>query len=108
MAMKIALDTNRCTDLIAGDSAVVEILENASLIYLPFICVGELRAGFLGGSRGPQNERALIKLIERNGVSILLADEQTTHHYARLTMQLRRQGTPIPTNDVWIASLVLQ
>jgi predicted nucleic acid-binding protein len=23
-------------------------------------------------------------------------------------VQLRRQGTPIPTNDLWIASLVLQ
>jgi predicted nucleic acid-binding protein len=23
-------------------------------------------------------------------------------------LQLRRQGTPIPTNDLWIAALVLQ
>jgi len=39
---------------------------------------------------------------------VLYADEQTTHHYAALYRQLRKQGTPIPTNDMWIAALVLQ
>jgi tRNA(fMet)-specific endonuclease VapC len=106
--VKIAVDTNRCTDLIAGDPEVVQNLESAPVIYLPFICAGELRAGFLGGSRGTENERALAKFLAREGVSILFADDQTTHHYARLKVQLRRQGTPIPTNDVWIAALVLQ
>jgi len=38
----------------------------------------------------------------------LYADEQTTHHYASVFAQLRRQGTPIPTNDIWIAAIVLQ
>ena len=37
-----------------------------------------------------------------------LTDEQTTHHYANLYRQLRKQGRPIPTNDMWIAALVLQ
>ncbi|MGB8297405.1 MAG: hypothetical protein WCG85_18415 [Polyangia bacterium] len=35
-------------------------------------------------------------------------DDQTTHQYASLYRQLRRQGTPIPTNDIWSAALVLQ
>jgi len=39
---------------------------------------------------------------------VLYADEQTTHHYAAVYRQLRKQGTPIPTNDMWIAALVLQ
>jgi tRNA(fMet)-specific endonuclease VapC len=38
----------------------------------------------------------------------VFADEDTTHHHARLFHQLRRQGTPIPTNDLWIAALVVQ
>ncbi len=42
------------------------------------------------------------------GVSVLFSDEQTAHHYAAVFRQLRRQGTPIPTNDLWIAALVLQ
>ena len=28
--------------------------------------------------------------------------------YAELKLQLKKQGTPIPINDVWIAALVLQ
>jgi len=36
------------------------------------------------------------------------ADDQTTHHYASVYRQLRKQGTPIPTNDMWLAALVLQ
>ena len=35
-------------------------------------------------------------------------DDQTTHHYASVFRQLRKQGTPIPTNDMWLAALVLQ
>ncbi len=42
------------------------------------------------------------------GVGVLYADEQTTHHYATVYRQLRKQGTPIPTNDMWVAALVLQ
>jgi tRNA(fMet)-specific endonuclease VapC len=42
------------------------------------------------------------------GVSILYPDDQTTQHYATLYKQLRKQGTPIPTNDLWISALVLQ
>jgi predicted nucleic acid-binding protein len=41
-------------------------------------------------------------------VEVQYPDEQTTHHYASIFAQLRRQGTPIPTNDIWIAALVLQ
>ena len=39
---------------------------------------------------------------------MLFADDQTTHHYAAVFSQLRKQGTPIPTNDMWLAALVLQ
>lgn len=42
------------------------------------------------------------------GVRVLFADDQTTRHYAALFRQLRRQGTPIPTNDIWLAAIVLQ
>lgn len=41
-------------------------------------------------------------------VRLLLPDEQTTHHYAALFAQLRTRATPIPTNDIWIAALVIQ
>lgn len=106
--MRVALDTNRYTDLARGDAAVREVLEKAGEIFVPFIVLGELRAGFSVGKRGAENEKSLRRFLAKEGVELLLADEQTSHHYAAVYRQLRHQGTPIPTNDMWIAALVLQ
>lgn len=106
--MRLALDTNRYTDLCRGEAFVVETVEQADEVWLPFIVLGELRAGFAVGSQGPRNEAVLRRFLLKPGVGILYAGEQTTHHYANVYRQLRKQGTPIPTNDMWIAALVLE
>ena len=106
--MKLALDTNRYTDLCKGVDETVELLSTADEVLLPFVVVAELRAGFAFGKRSADNERVLRRFLLKDGVSILYADDQTTHHYAAAYRQLRVQGTPIPTNDLWIAALVLQ
>ena len=106
--MRLALDTNRYTDLCRGDAQVIETVEAADAVWLPFIVIGELRAGFAVGREGPRNEAVLRRFLLKPGVRILYADEQTTYHYATVYRQLRKQGTPIPTNDMWIAALVLQ
>lgn len=106
--MRIALDTKRYTDLCRGDRSVVETVEKADAVWLPFIVIGELRAGFAVGSQGARNDAVLRRFLLKPGVGVLYADEQTTHHYAIFYRQLRKQGTPIPTNDMWIAALVLQ
>lgn len=106
--MRLALDTNRYTDLCRGDKRVVETVELADEIWLPFIVVGELRAGFAVGNQGPRNEAILRRFLLKPGVRVVYAEDQTTHHYASIYRQLRKQGTPIPTNDMWIAALVLQ
>ncbi len=106
--MRLALDTNRYTDLCRGESSVVETVEHADQVWLPFIVLGELRAGFAVGAQGPRNESVLRRFLMKPGIAVLYADDQTTHHYANVYRQLRKQGTPIPTNDMWIAALVLQ
>lgn len=106
--MRLALDTNRYTDLCRGEPSVIKTVERADEVWLPFIVVGELRAGFAAGTQGPRNEAVLRRFLLKPGVGILYAGEQTTHHYANLYRQLRKQGTPIPTNDMWIAALVLE
>jgi tRNA(fMet)-specific endonuclease VapC len=108
VSVRLALDTNRYTDLCRGDAAVVETVETADEVWLPFIVLGELRAGFEVGTQGPRNEAALRRFLMKPGVGILYGGEQTTHHYASVYRQLRKQGTPIPTNDMWIAALVLE
>ena len=108
MAVRLALDTNRYTDFSRGEASIVKTLELADEVWLPFIVLGELRAGFAVGTQGPHNEAVLRRFLMKPGIGVLFGDEQTTHHYAAIYRQLRKQGTPIPTNDMWIAALALQ
>ncbi|OGQ04588.1 MAG: hypothetical protein A3F82_11110 [Deltaproteobacteria bacterium RIFCSPLOWO2_12_FULL_44_12] len=106
--MKIAIDTNRYVDFCRGVPEVTATIQQAQQIFLPYIVLGELRAGFQSGKRGLVNERFLIRFLNSPRVDSLFPDENTTHHYARLFNQLKRQGTPIPTNDLWLAALTIQ
>jgi len=106
--VRIAIDTNRYVDFAKGLPEAVERLRRADEILVPFVVLGELRAGFAGGVRTGENEANLVRFLDSRRVDLVFADEDTTHHYARLFHQLRRQGTPIPTNDLWIAALVVQ
>jgi tRNA(fMet)-specific endonuclease VapC len=106
--MRLAIDTNRYGDLASGEASVVDAVHGASAVFIPFIVLAELRAGFSGGSRARQNEAFLAKVFDAPHVTTLYPDDTTTRHYAVLYQQLRRQGTPMPTNDLWIAALVIQ
>jgi tRNA(fMet)-specific endonuclease VapC len=108
VAVRVALDTNRYVDLCKGVPETVVLFEQADAIIVPFVVLGELRAGFAHGRRQAENERVLRRFLLKDGVDVLFADDQTTHHYAAVFRQLRAQGTPIPTNDMWLAALVLQ
>jgi predicted nucleic acid-binding protein len=106
--MRMLLDTNRYRDLCVGLPEVVERVRLAERVSLPFVTLAELRAGFLCGTRARRNETVLARFLNRPGVSVLFPDEDTTRHYAQIYRQLRQQGTPIPTNDIWIAALTEQ
>ena len=106
--MRLLLDTNRYDDLNDGDAAVIERVKSADEVWLSFIVVAELRAGFLEGSQSRRNERILSKFLSQPGVDFLLPTAQTTELYARIWIELRKQGTLIPTNDIWIAAQALE
>ncbi len=108
MALRLAIDVNRYVDFCRGEEEAVDPLRRASEIVLPFVVLAELRAGFCCGARSRHNERALVRFRESPRVSVLFADEGTTHFYGRLFAGLRGAGTPIPTNDLWIAALAVQ
>ncbi len=106
--MRLALDTNRYTDLCRGTDQAQATVESAEAVLLPFVVLAELRAGFAAGTRASDNERVLQRFLMKPQVQVLFADAQTIPHYVAAYRQLRHQGTPIPTNDLWIAALVLQ
>ena len=106
--MKIIIDTNRYRDFCDGSEEALEVIRRAETIFLPFIALAELRAGFAVGKHGPRNERVLTRFISKPRVKLLFPDEETTRQYGYLYKQLRTQATPIPANDLWIATLAVQ
>lgn len=106
--MNVALDTNAYSDFLRGDSSRVEIVRRADRIFLPLVVLAELRAGFAAGNREAENLETLRRFRASPRVSVLQPDEATTEHYARVFLQLRQQGSAIPTNDLWIAALAMQ
>lgn len=108
MEVRVALDTNRLTDLFQGDDALAERLGLCDEVWIPLVVLAEIKAGFLGGTERHRNEILLRKLLSKTTVGVLLPDRETAEHYARLFVQLKRAGTPVPDNDLWIAALALQ
>jgi tRNA(fMet)-specific endonuclease VapC len=106
--MKLALDTNAYSDFMRGDERRVQLLRTARWIHVPLIVLAEIRAGFAAGNQESANAANLQRFLNSPRVSILLPDEQTTHHYAQLYLQLRKKAIAIPTNDLWIAAIVIQ
>ena len=106
--MKLALDTNTYRAFMDRSPVTVAAVREADELHLPVPVLAELRFGFAKGTKGKQNEAALLQFLYSPRVRVLACDEATTHFYAQLKLQLTKQGTPIPINDVWIAALVLQ
>ena len=106
--IRALLDTNRLTDVLRGHSHTVEAIEKCAEVWVPFVSLAEIKAGFLLGRRAKDNERLLQALLLKPAVGVLYPDRETTEVYARLFLQLRRSGKPIPANDLWIASLAVQ
>jgi tRNA(fMet)-specific endonuclease VapC len=106
--VRVALDTNRLTDLFEGDTVLAERLGTCDEVWIPLVALAEIKAGFLGGTQQHRNEILLRKLLAKTTVGVLLPSRETAEHYARLFVQLKRAGTPVPDNDLWIAALVLE
>ncbi len=100
------LDTNAVSALFAGDAALAEVLADEARHHLPVIVIGEYRYG-LRRSRDRGRLTRLLDLLVRESF-VLPVIEETTEHYASVREELRRSGSPVPENDVWIAALARQ
>jgi tRNA(fMet)-specific endonuclease VapC len=101
---RYCLDTSAYSHFRRGDSHVTDLLDRAKWVGVPAIALGELRVGFLLGGRRERNESELQEFLANPVVEVLEVDAEATRHYAEIVVDLRRAGTPIPTNDVWIAA----
>lgn len=103
----ILIDTNAYVAITKGDRNAQAIIQNAPRMGISVIVLGELLTGFRIGKREKTNRETLQRFIASPRVELLPITENIAEHYAILIAQLRSVGTPIPTNDAWIAATAL-
>jgi tRNA(fMet)-specific endonuclease VapC len=105
---RILLDTSAYSAYTGGHPDLQEPVRHASAVHLSVVVVGELLAAFLKGGRRRQNETRLRDFTSEPRVRVFPLDDETAVRYAAIRDYLRRQGTPAPVNDVWIAATAAQ
>ena len=106
--MKILLDTTAYVGFKRNVAEVVEMIVRAELIFFSPIVLGELIFGFRNGTRFKENMVDLENFLDHEAVELLQIGKITSDRYSRIATQLKQQGTPIPTNDIWIAAQTLE
>jgi len=105
---KIVLDTNAYTRLLTGEEDVLDIIGTAETVYMSIFVLGELFAGFAGGTKERQNKEILNRFLLKPTAKILNATAETAEVFGKVKRNLKEAGTPIPINDVWIAAHAIE
>jgi predicted nucleic acid-binding protein len=104
---RFALDTSGYAHFRRGHPGVVELIAKAEEVLLPVTVIGELLGGFAAGSRQKENVSTLEFFLAEDFVRVGDVTVEVAHRYGDLFAELRRRGTPVATNDLWIASTVM-
>jgi len=102
------IDTNVYSHALRGAPTVTATLRRAAHIGVASISLGELMAGFAGGTHAQANRQELSEFLDSPRVAVYDVTERTAEFYASVLNSQRKAGTPIPTNDIWIAAVALE
>ena len=105
---KVMMDTSAYVAFLKGTPGVKEAVQQADEIVFNPVVLGELKAGFLLGKNEKRNRAILKDFLSSPRVTLVEIDEETSERYAVIVQSLRVRGTPIPTNDLWIAASAMQ
>ena len=106
--MKILLDTSAYVGFKRDINELVETIINAERIFFSTVVLGELMFGFRNGSRFRENMAELNQFLDCVAVEIIRIGKITADRYSRIATRLKQNGTPIPTNDIWIAAQTME
>lgn len=102
------LDTSAYVGFKRNAVEAVEIIVKAELIVFSPVVMGELMFGFRNGTRFKENMDDLDRFLKHEAVDLVPIGKITSDRYSRIAVNLRKQGTPIPTNDIWIAAQAME
>ncbi len=106
--LPILLDTSAYSAFKRGHPRILRRVQETTEVLLNPVVLGELRAGFLKGTRTEANRKELAEFLASPRVSVVAMDDETAERYAVIFDSLRRTGRPISTNDIWIAASAMQ
>ncbi len=106
--MRICLDTSAYSAYFRGHPGIGSLIQRAREIFLTPIVLGELLGGFRSGGRLAENRALLEEFLASPRARVAAIDAETAERYAEILAHLRREGRPIPTNDLWIAATAMQ
>ena len=104
---RLALDTSAYSRFRAGDTRVLDLVTSAEIVLIPATVLGELYGAFEMGSRPRENRVALSEFLTEPFVRFVPVSADVARQYGRVYAGLRRAGTPIPANDMWIAAAAI-
>jgi len=96
------------SELFRGHEGIAQTIAFADQIGVSPVALGKLKASFRGGTRYEKNQAGLQRFLCKPLVRALRTDAETADRYAQIHDSLRCAGTPIPTNDIWIAASAMQ
>jgi len=108
VALKRLLDTSAYSELKRGNRAVASLVRDSEHLYFSCVVAGELLYGFRCGGRYEQNSRELQQFIARPFVTLLDVTLTTADRFGRVARGLRNKGTPLPSNDIWVAAHAME
>ena len=106
--MRLLLDTNAYSALMRGELSIANRVREAEEILLSAVVAGELLFGFRNGSRYLKNLKNLETFLKNPYVRFVPVSWTTADRFSRIAMALKQKGTPIPTNDIWIAAHAME
>ena len=100
----LVLDTSAYSHFRRGHEETLGWMSRAESIVIPTTVLGELHAGFHLGARLAENQRVLEDFLNEPFTVVADVGPVEAQRYGKLFSELKRAGTPIPINDIWIAA----
>ena len=110
MSLRLVLDSNALISLFDdSDDGVKKALMKASEVLIPIVAYAEVITGAENRTkRAVATLEAMDTLLRMPGTRVVPATTETARQYSRVYNLLKRNGTKIPTNDIWVAATVLE
>jgi tRNA(fMet)-specific endonuclease VapC len=101
---KVILDTNAVSTFFRGNEEVLATISGAEAVYMSVIVLGELYTGFKNGTKEKHNRLWLSQFLAKPTVQVFDVTIGTADIFSVIMHALRKKGTPIPINDIWLAA----